>query len=136
MNRFLVNIFIFIGLMMALMSPVLAQNSILKPEKIDEFNQNINNLAAETDYSTEENLDVIIGRVVRTVLSVIGSVFLIFMFLAGWKWMRAGGNEEAVSKAKKQISSLVIGLVVILAAYAASYWILNALVGPSGLLAE
>ncbi len=45
------------------------------------------------------------------------------MFLAGNTWMRAGGNQEKVTKAQKQIQSLIIGLILILAAYAISFWI-------------
>lgn len=113
-----------------------AQGSILKPDKQTEYNNNINKLAAETDYSTEDNLEAVLGRVVRGILSVLGSVFLILLFLAGNLWMRAGGNEEKIDKAKKQIKTLIIGLVLIIAAYAISFWVINALVGGSGSLIQ
>jgi len=37
--------------------------------------------------------------------------------------MRAGGNAQIVSESQAKIKSLLIGLVIILAAYAISAWI-------------
>lgn len=125
---------LFLLTLTALPLLVTAQGSLLKPGKEAEYNSNLQKLASSTDYSTEDSLEMIIGRIVRTILTVLGTVFLILMFLAGNLWMRASGNQERVDKAKKQIKSLLIGLAIIIAAYALSSWIIGALVGSSGSL--
>lgn len=112
-----------------LLSPINVNADLLNDDKKEEFQDNVNSIAINTGYSTNESLEDIIGNAIRVVLSVLGVVFLLLMVLAGQNWMRAGGNEEKVQKAKKQIKSLVIGLIIILAAYAISFWV-------SGILAN
>ncbi len=111
-----------------------AQGGILKPDKQTDYTNNLQQLASSTDYSTEDTLEASLGRIIRTVLAVLGSVFLILMFFAGWLWMRSSGNQEKVDKAKKQIKSLVIGLILIIAAYAVSAWVVRILTSGSGAL--
>jgi hypothetical protein len=42
--------------------------------------------------------------------------------------MTAGGNEEQLKKAQKNLSNAVIGLVIILASWSISYFILRRMV--------
>jgi hypothetical protein len=49
------------------------------------------------------------------------------IIIAGFRWMTAGGKEETVTNAKKNISNAVIGLVVILFSYAVTYFVFNIL---------
>jgi len=46
----------------------------------------------------------------------------------GFKWMTAGGNEEQVGEAKKIIISGVIGLIIILSAYAIANFVVGAII--------
>lgn len=69
----------------------------------------------------------IIARVVNTFLSLLGVIFLIIIIYAGFLWMTAGGNDEQVTKAKKWLTNSVIGVIIVIAAYAISYFVLNAL---------
>ena len=58
--------------------------------------------------------------VVRILLSVLGIIFLIIILIAGSAWMRANGNEEKIQKAKDTLKNTLIGLVLVLIAYALS----------------
>jgi hypothetical protein len=51
-------------------------------------------------------------------LAFTGVAFMILIIVAGTIWMNAGGNEQAVTKAKDTIIAAIIGLVITLAAYA------------------
>ena len=113
-----------------------AQANILKGGKSNEIQGNIDNIAANTGYSTENSLESILGTVIRVLLAIIGSIFIFFLFLAGQSWMRAGGNEEQIKNAKKRITSLVIGLIIIIAAYTASYWLVDIFTGSRVNLVE
>ncbi|MFP4514921.1 MAG: pilin [Parcubacteria group bacterium] len=63
-------------------------------------------------------LSMIIGQAVNVLLSFLGVIFIILIILAGYNWMTAGGNQEKVSKAKDSIKSSLIGLLVVVGAYA------------------
>jgi len=43
--------------------------------------------------------------------------------------MTASGSEEKVSKAKEMLTESIIGIIIVLAAYAISYFILKATSG-------
>jgi len=114
-------IFSLLLILTSIFSPIFVKADLLNSEKRNEFNNNVNEIASQTGMPTD-NLEDIIGNIIRIVLASLGTVFLILMFWAGNTWMRANGNEEKISKAKNQIASLTIGLIIILAAYAISSW--------------
>jgi hypothetical protein len=67
-----------------------------------------------------------ISAIIFSILSVVGIAFLVLMIGAGITWMTAQGDEEKVTKAKKIIRASVVGLIIVLAAYAISYFVINA----------
>lgn len=74
-------------------------------------------------------LDVTIGIIIKTLLSLVGTIFLLLTIYAGILWMTARGNEESVTKAKEIIQAAVIGLVITMAAYAITAFITGKLSG-------
>jgi len=82
------------------------------------------NLADEIGYKTDgkdaNQVNNIIGTIITAVLSVLGVLFVILTILAGYRWMTASGNEEAVGKAKKALKQNVIGLIIVVSAWA--FW--------------
>lgn len=100
-----------------------AQANLLKPDAITNLENNTQNIASQAEYQVSEDqpLEVFLGRMIRIALSIVGMIFIIFMFLAGNDWMQAAGNEEKVKHAKARIQSLLIGLVIILISFALSY---------------
>ena len=66
----------------------------------------------------QESPDVIVGTVINTFLTTVGLIFLLLMIYAGYLWMTARGEEAQVDKAKKIISNSLIGIVVVLSAFA------------------
>jgi len=74
-----------------------------------------------------------VGGVIRAFMGLLGIVAVVIILLGGFKWMTAGGNEEKVGEAKKLIVSGVIGLVIIMSAYAIAQFVVNSIVnGTSG----
>jgi len=80
-------------------------------------------------YKTEASVtpEGIAGAVITIILSLIGVIFLVLMIYGGFIWMMARGNEQEVEKAKQIIQNSIIGLVIVLAAYAISWYVINAL---------
>ena len=77
------------------------------------------------------DIRTIVGRIIYVALGVLGTVLLVIIIYAGFLWMTAGGNEERVATAKKWITNAVIGLAIILASYAITYFIITRLLGAT-----
>lgn len=59
-----------------------------------------------------------IGKVISIGLAFLGVLFLLLMIYGGYIWMMARGNEQEVEKAKNIIIQALIGLIIVLSAYA------------------
>lgn len=64
------------------------------------------------------DLKMTVINIINWVLGLLGIIAVIMVLYAGFQWMTAGGNEERIASAKKIISAAVIGLVIILLAWA------------------
>ena len=58
------------------------------------------------------------GRIIGTILSFLGIIFLVLMIAGGLMWMTAAGNDARVKTARSLIVAAIIGLIVVLSAYA------------------
>ena len=70
--------------------------------------------------------------IVKVLLGFLGIIAIIIILYGGFVWMTAGGNEENVSKAKKIISSGIIGLVIIFISYAIATFVITQLITATG----
>lgn len=68
----------------------------------------------------------IIGKVIKTVLGVIGAIALLMFVYGGLAWMTSGGSPEKIKKAQATLIWAVLGMVVIFASYAAVDFVLKA----------
>jgi len=68
-------------------------------------------------------IENIIARVIKIILGFLAVVFIILLITAGFKWMMAQGNEEQVTQSIATIRAAIIGLIVILASYAITYFV-------------
>ncbi|MFA5135146.1 MAG: hypothetical protein WC505_05195 [Patescibacteria group bacterium] len=64
------------------------------------------------------DLESTVISIVQWALGFLGLIAVIFILYGGFTWMTAGGNEDKISTAKKIITAAVIGLIVILLAWA------------------
>ena len=88
---------------------------------------------AETaGFTTNADLEVIVARLIRTVLSFLGIVAVVIMLYGGFVWMTAGGNPDRVDKAKKIIINGTIGLVLVFSSFAVTQFILNQITEATG----
>ncbi len=79
-----------------------------------------------------QQLPTILGNLVRTALGLLGVILVLLIIYSGYLWMTASGNEEQVTKAKKMITNAVIGMVITLAAYAITGFVVNAVLTGTG----
>ncbi len=69
--------------------------------------------------------ETMVSQVIPIVLGLLGVAFLGFMIYAGITWMTAQGNEQKVEKAKNIITESIVGLIIVMAAYAIVFFIVN-----------
>jgi uncharacterized BrkB/YihY/UPF0761 family membrane protein len=70
-----------------------------------------------------------IGRIIGALLAFIGVLFFVLMIYGGFLWMTARGNETQTGKARDLIAAAVIGLIIVLSAYAITSYLGSTLIG-------
>lgn len=64
------------------------------------------------------NLETLISNMIG-LITVLGGLFFVFFFIqGGLSWVTAGGDSGKIDKARGQMTQGVVGLVVLVAAYA------------------
>lgn len=79
--------------------------------------------APESLKNVGSDIPSMIGRVLGSVLGFTGTIFFVLVVYAGLMWMTASGNEEQIAKAKKILTAAIIGLIIVLSAYAITQFI-------------
>jgi hypothetical protein len=74
--------------------------------------------------TTTEILSIILG-----ILALVAVALIIY---AGFSWMFSGGNEEKVTQAKGILRSAIIGLLIILAAWGITIYVIDIIAGVTG----
>lgn len=83
------------------------------------------------DSQTPTSLISIIVRIINYSLTLLGVIFLGLFIFSGFQWMTASGNEDAIETAKSRMKNALIGLVIVLAAWSITYFILYRIALPA-----
>lgn len=73
------------------------------------------------------DIGVLAGQLIKGALGLVGLIFFGLMVYAGFLWMTDRGNEEQAEQAKKMVTAAIIGLTVVVAAYAITAFVTNRL---------
>lgn len=82
---------------------------------------NVGRTGQQAGTSELSDLGTIVGMAINVLLSLIGLIFLVLMVYAGFLWMTARGEEDQVNTARKIIIQALIGLFIVVSAYAITY---------------
>ncbi|HBU07550.1 MAG TPA: hypothetical protein DEB09_05745 [Candidatus Magasanikbacteria bacterium] len=88
---------------------------------------------ADTIALTQMDIRLVIARIIRAVLGLLGIIAICIVLYAGFIIMTSGGNEEKVTYGKRILINGVIGLIIILSAFAIVSFVINALAKIYGL---
>lgn len=80
---------------------------------------------------THTDIRVTIANIIRTAMGMLGIVAVLIVLYGGFRWMTAAGNQEQIDEAKKVLIAGVIGLIIIVSAYAVATFIINSLVSAT-----
>ena len=98
-------------------------------------NEDLINFGEAAGYG-EAPLPQVIGNIVKIGLSLLGLIAVIIIIAGGFIWMTSGGVVDKVTKAKKIISSGLIGLLIIVFAYAIVAFVISQLFDVTGQASE
>jgi len=78
------------------------------------------NLAAPSDFTGLGGITIpqMISWGLRIILIVAGLIFFFMLILGGIKWILSGGDKGATESARSQVTSALIGLVIVFSAWA------------------
>lgn len=74
-------------------------------------------------------LPLVAGRIINALLGILGLLLVVLLVYGGYLWMTAQGDEDQVEKAKRIIRESIIGLVIMLMAYAIARFVIDKLTG-------
>jgi heme/copper-type cytochrome/quinol oxidase subunit 2 len=78
-----------------------------------------------------QDVRVTIARIINVFMGLLGIIAVVIVLYGGFLWMTASGNEDRVEKAKKLIVAGIIGLAIILSAYAIASFVVTSLVNAT-----
>ena len=100
-----------------------AAAQLIDSAEISGFSEGVRNEAGFSELS----LGSVIATILNGALSLLAVVFIILMILAGFRWMNSGGNDETIKKAQSTIKNSIIGLILVLASWAITYYLFKLL---------
>ncbi len=96
-------------------TPVLAQANF----GLNEVETGLNGTLGNSDPRT------VVARIINFALGFLGVIAVVIILFGGFKWMTSAGNEDKVGEAKQMLGAGVIGLIIILAAWAVANFIIS-----------
>ena len=82
--------------------------------------------------NSSQSLSDLVANVIRILLIFAGVIAIVFVIIGGYQYVVSGGNEETAEKGKKTLINAIIGIVVIVLAYAIINVIVNLVGSNSG----
>lgn len=118
-------LFLLAVLSLGLLVPVATQAGLLATSS--GITNQTDALTSKAGFDTSARFEDIVALIIRVVLSLLGIVFLVLLVLGGYQWMTAGGDEKQVEGAMARIKTAIIGLVIVLSAYAITAFVFTRL---------
>ena len=130
MNNLHTKLGVGISMLPVLLAPLAADAAI--GSGLVNAGSSISTSASSASLGSATDLPTLVGRGISVVLGVLGIVFVVLVVYAGFLYLTSNGEEKNVGKAKKMLTQAVIGLVIIVSAYAISGFVISALTTVTG----
>jgi hypothetical protein len=73
------------------------------------------------------------AAVIKTLLSIVGIVFVILIIYAGASYMLSQGQEDKIKKARGIIITAIVGLMIVIGGYSIAYYVSSQLESPGNI---
>lgn len=77
--------------------------------------------------ASENTLPIVAGRIINVVIAALALALLVYLVYGGYVYMTAKGDEDDVKRAQRIISESIIGLAIVMLAYAITRYVLGRL---------
>ena len=101
--------------------------ALVKPGTKAKINNSTQELAGTAGYeaANKDTALFLVQTAINIFLSLIGVLLLVLILYAGYNWLTARGEEEKVTKAKDTLKRAITGIIIIIAAYAISVFVMG-----------
>ena len=69
------------------------------------------------DVPTIQGIEGIVSNILNIIVPIVGVVLLIMLIVGGFQYITSGGEAEQTAKAKKTLTTTLLGLLVVLGAW-------------------
>lgn len=121
---------IFVGFTLFVSAPALAAPNI--GFEAGGLAQKIGSGAGYDTSNGSTALSTTIGKIIRALLSLSGTLFLALTVYGGIRWMNSRGEEGEIEAGKGIIRSAMIGLAITMAAYAITIFVVDRITSSTG----
>lgn len=105
--------------------PLFALNVQAQDSPVDNGIQVVTETLGDTLGSEGTDPRQVIANIINIALGFLGIIAVAIVLIGGFKWMTAAGNEDKVEEAKKILGAGVIGLTIVLSAWALTSYVIN-----------
>ncbi|MFH1111499.1 MAG: Ig-like domain-containing protein, partial [Patescibacteria group bacterium] len=112
--------------LLAMVFFMLSANSVLA-----QTNAGLDEFGVSTNLGNQPLIETV-ANIINIILGLLGVIAIGIILYGGWLWLTSRGNEEQIAKAKKVLSSGLIGLVIILTSFAIASFIFSKLLEATG----
>lgn len=124
MNKFLKGIFITLILCFGVLG-VLSFDSANATTAFTKATDAVGTSAGKAGLNATANPTSVVSKIVNFVVGVLGVVSVILVLYAGGLWLTAAGSDDKVTKAKKILRSVVVGVIIVGLAFAITNFIIG-----------
>jgi len=93
-------------------------------------NLGLNEFGAQTQLGTKQLTDTV-ADIINVAMGLLGMIVILLILAGGFLWMTAAGDDAKITKAKGLIFGGVIGLAIILSAYAIAQFVVGNLLNAT-----
>ena len=122
------HVFSFIFLAIFSLIQIMTIAFFARPALADEnlFNNQVGITDIGNVYGNQKtDIRVVIVNIIQVILGFLAIIFVALTVFAGFRYMTAAGNESQTEKALAQIKDSVIGLIIILASWTITIYIIR-----------
>jgi hypothetical protein len=124
LKKLLMSLFVAVLAFSFVISPVLADTTTPSdPFGVNAVGNNLN--------LGSKDLKATAGSIINVALGFLGLVAVVVVLIGGFKYMTAGGAQDKIDNARKYIISGIIGLAIILSAYAITSFVVSNILNAS-----
>lgn len=78
-----------------------------------------------------QDVRVTIARIINVFMGLLGIIAVVIVLIGGFMWMTSGGDEDKTKKARGLIFAGVVGLAIILSAFAIARFVIGSLLSAT-----